>query len=138
MPRMTGVEEPRFHHSASSNPPNSAPLVKPRNEKAVSTTFGRARLAEATTISTAPHSTVETLLKRRKKPSDLSGNSFLAKSIVETEASEVKAELTEDMAAARIATMSSPFKMCGTAVNMKMGKMKSSALIPLPGRTSGT
>jgi hypothetical protein len=62
------------------------------------------------------------LLNRRKKPSDFAGKSFLAKSIVETEASEVRAELTEDIAAARMATMSSPFKMCGTAVNMKIGK----------------
>ncbi|HTA31508.1 MAG TPA: hypothetical protein VK731_13535, partial [Candidatus Cybelea sp.] len=67
------------------------------------------RLAEATAMSTAPQSTVEILLNRRKKTSDFSGKSFLAKSIVETEASEVRAELTEDMAAARMATMSRPF-----------------------------
>src|SRR5580658_7215022 len=123
MPRMTGVAAPRFHHTAKINPPSSAPLVRPRREKAVSTTKGRCRLAEATAMSTAPHATVEILLKRRKKSSDLPGSHFLAKSIVETEASEVRAELTEDMAAARIATMSRPFKTCGTPVNMKMGKM---------------
>ncbi len=85
----------------------------------------------------AAQNTVEILLTRRKNASDFPGSAFLRKSIVETEASEVSAELTEDIAAASIATISSPFRTCGTAVNMKMGKMKSLALMPLPGRISG-
>src|ERR1700734_197300 len=118
IPRITGMGERLFHEMARIKPPNRAPLVKPRSEKAVSSTNGRCRLKDATTISTTPHTTVETLLKRRKNSSDLPGSIFLAKSIVETDANEVMAELTEDIAAARMATMSRPFKICGAAVNM--------------------
>ena len=56
--------------------------------------------------------------------------------MVETEAREVIAELIEDIAAERIATMRKPFKMCGTSVIMKMGKIKSLDL--MPGRASGS
>ena len=42
---------------------------------------------------------------------------------------EVSAELTDDIAADRIATIRQPFSQCGTSVSMKMGKMKSLALI---------
>ena len=45
--------------------------------------------------------------------------------MVETEASEVSAELTEDIAAERIATIKNPFNTCGASVIMKIGKMKS-------------
>jgi hypothetical protein len=58
------------------------------------------------------------------------------KSIVETDASEVMAELMDDIAAARIATMRKPFRRCGTSVSMKIGKMKSFDL--MPGRASGS
>ena len=61
----------------------------------------------------------------------------LTKSIVETEASAVSAELTEDMAADKIATIKNPLSKCGTSVIMKIGKMKSLALMPEPGRGSG-
>ena len=57
--------------------------------------------------------------------------------MVETEAREVSAELTEDMAADRMATIRKPFSRCGTSVIMKMGKMKSLAVMPEPGRVSG-
>ena len=60
------------------------------------------------------------------------------KSIVDTEAKDVRAELTEDIAAARIATIKKPFNRCGTSVIIKIGKMKSFALIPEPGRGSGS
>ena len=49
------------------------------------------------------------------------------KSIVETDASEVRAELTEDMAAASMATIRKPFNRCGASVIMKIGKTKSFA-----------
>jgi len=60
-------------------------------------------------IKAAAQKTVEYLLKRRKKISLRPGRRCLTKSIVETEAREVRAELTEDMAAERIATIRNPF-----------------------------
>src|SRR5512135_2515376 len=88
-------------------------------------------------MSAAAHPTVEYLLKRKKKPSLRFGSACFTKSIVETDASEVSAELTEDIAADKMATMRNPRRTCGTSVIMKMGKMKSFALIPEPGRGSG-
>ena len=57
--------------------------------------------------------------------------------MVETEARDVSAELTDDIAADRMATIRNPFSRCGTSVIMKMGNMKSLAVIPEPGRVSG-
>jgi len=80
---------------------------------------------------------VETLLKRRKKLSLRAGMTCLTKSMVETDARAVRAELTEDIAAERMATIRKPFSRCGTSVIMKMGKTKSLAVMPEPGRVSG-
>src|SRR5213592_1557083 len=82
--------------------------------------------------------TVESLLKRKKKASLRRGSRCFTKSIVDTEASDVRAELTEDMAAERIATIKKPFNRWGTSVIMKIGKMKSKARIPEPGLGSGS
>src|SRR3954454_20999704 len=81
---------------------------------------------------------VESLLNRRKKDSLRCGRKCLTKSMVETEAKDVRAELTEDMAAERMATIRNPFSTCGTSVIMKMGKIKSLALMPEPGLGSGS
>ena len=93
-------------------------------------------LASATRIKANPHTTVENLLIRKKKLSLRFGASGFTKSMVETDASEVRAELTEDIAADRIATIRKPFSKCGTSVTMNVGKMKSLAL--MPGRGSGS
>src|ERR1051325_6343103 len=88
-------------------------------------------------MSSAAQTTVEPLLNRRKNSSLRFRAKCFTKSIVETDASEVSAELTDDIAAERIATIRNPFSQCGTAVSMKMGKMKSLRLIPEPGFASG-
>src|SRR3974390_3209563 len=88
-------------------------------------------------MSKPAQATVESLLKRRKNSSLRCGSACLTTSMVETEAREVRAELTEDMAAERMATIRKPFSTCGTSVIMKMGKMKSLAVMPEPGRVSG-
>ena len=121
IPVTTGAAGPRFQKSAINRPPSKAPLVNPRSLKAASRTKATSRLKYATKINAPAQAMVEILLKRRKKDSDRSGNIFLTKSIVETEASEVSAELTEDIAAARMATMSKPFNRCGAPVSMKIG-----------------
>src|SRR6266571_7104830 len=138
MPATTGSTRPLFQNSASANPPRRAPLVRPRSEKAAFKTNATSRLRYATAISAAPQITVEYLLKRKKKSSPrLLPARGLTKSIVETEASDVRAELTEDIAAERMATIRNPFSQWGTAVSMKIGKMKSYALMPAPGLVSG-
>ena len=58
-------------------------------------------------LSSAPVSKKDK--KRKKKVSLRPGRRCLTKSIVETEAREVRAELTEDMAAERMATIRNPF-----------------------------
>ena len=121
IPVITGAAAPCFQKSASNKPPSKAPLVNPRNLKAASSTNATSRLKYATKTNAPAQAIVEILLKRRKKASDRPGNIFLTKSIVETEASEVSAELTEDIAAARMATISKPFNRCGAPVSMKIG-----------------
>ncbi len=67
---------------------------------------------------------VEYLLKRKYQSSLLRPPvSGLTKSMVETEASAERVELTEDMAAERMATMISPFSKFGMTEMMKIGKM---------------
>src|SRR5216684_4817308 len=106
IPTTTGSARPFFQKSASPKPPRRAPLVSPRREKAAFNTKATSRLRYATAISAAPQITVEYLLKRKKKSSlRLWPARGLTKSIVETEASEVRAELTEDIAAERMATI---------------------------------
>lgn len=56
--------------------------------------------------------------------------------MVETEARAEMAELIDDIAAARMATMRKPRMMGGISVTIKMGKMKS--LERIPGRASGS
>src|SRR5262249_4817666 len=121
----------------NASPPASAPLVRPRSEKAALSTNSTLRLNEATRMRITAQNMVELLLKRRKKRSLRLGQRCFMKSIVETEANEVSAELTEDIAAARIATIRNPFRTCGTSVIIKIGNTKSLALIPDPGRGSG-
>ena len=41
--------------------------------------------------------------------------------MVETEAKAARAELTDDIAAERMATIRNPFRIGGTAVRIKMG-----------------
>src|SRR5262245_36591727 len=125
MARTTGRALPLRQNTASAKPPTSAPLVRPRSENAVFKTNSTCRLKYATKTSTAAQATVEVLLNARKKDSVRPCNTGLTKSIVETEANEVRAELTEDIAAARIATMRKPLSRCGASVSMKIGKIKS-------------
>src|SRR5207247_3409176 len=47
IPIITGVARPFFQNTASPRPPNSAPLVKPRNEKAAFKTNSTRRLKYA-------------------------------------------------------------------------------------------
>ena len=110
--------------------------MRPRREKAALRTKVTSRVSHAVPTSTAAQKTVEYLLKRRKYSSSRPFTIWRTKSIVETEASAVIAELIEDIAAERIATMRKPFRRCGTSVIMKMGKMKSLDL--MPGRASGS
>jgi hypothetical protein len=98
------------HPTASIKPPTSAPLVRPRRENAAFRTNSTRRLQYAVTTSSMAQSTVEALLNRKKNASSRSRDSGFTKSIVDTEASEVSAELTEDIAADRIATIKNPFR----------------------------
>src|SRR5216117_1517170 len=108
MPVMTGALRLFLENTASVRPPSSAPLVSPRKEKAAFNTNSTCRLKYATKMSAPAHTTVEVLLNCRKKASLRRGIACLTKSIVETDASEVRAELTEDMSADRIATIRKP------------------------------
>src|SRR5207302_1236726 len=137
IPVITGMARPFFQNTAIARPPSSAPLVRPRNENAAFNTNSTLRLKYAIKISATAHTTVESLLNRKKNASLLCGRACLTKSIVDTEASDVSAELTDDIAADKIATIKNPFSKCGTSVTINMGKMKSLALMPEPGRGSG-
>src|SRR5262245_12922419 len=105
IPAITDIARPFFQKMARPNPPRSAPLVRPRREKAALNTKSTRRLRLATRINARAHNTVEILLNRRKNDSLRSGEMRWKKSIVETEPSEVSAELTDDIAAESIATM---------------------------------
>ena len=83
-------------------------------------------------IKAMAQNTVEILLKRRKNSSLFFGIKCLTKSIVETDASDVSAELTDDIAADKIATIRNPRKRCGTSVIMKIGNTKSFDVMPEP------
>src|SRR6186997_2106386 len=96
IPQMTEMALPRFQNTARNNPPSKAPLVSPRSLKAMSRTKVTSRLRYATKIKAAAQKMVEILLKLRKYASDFRGNIFFTKSMVETDASDVSAELTED------------------------------------------
>ena len=52
------------------------------------------------------------------------------KSITETEDNALSAELTEDIAAAKMPTNNSPFTPTGASVSMKIGKAKSVCFLP--------
>src|SRR5438093_2899244 len=69
MPVMIGRERPFFQNTARARPPSSAPLVRPRKEKAAFKTNSTCRLKYAIKIKAAAQATVEALLKRKKKPS---------------------------------------------------------------------
>src|SRR3954454_11474022 len=101
IPVTNGAARPGRENTARANPAAKAPLVRPRKEKAVFKTNSTWRLSEATRIRATAHATVESLLNRRKKASLLPGIHCFTKSIVETEDREVRAELTEDIAAER-------------------------------------
>src|SRR5207245_11676227 len=113
-------------------------LVRPRKEKAALSTNSTWRLKYAMKINAPAHATVEILLNRRKKLSLFLDNICLIKSIVETDESEVSAELTDDIAAERTATIRNPRSTCGASVIIKIGKTKSLALIPDPDLGSGS
>src|SRR5688572_20040518 len=130
IPAIVARAPSRLQKSATISEPSSAPAVNPRREKAASRTNFTWRVAKAVRTSIPAQNTVEYLLKRRKYSSSRRLAIGFTKSIVETEASDVMAELIDDIAAERIATMRKPFKMCGTSVTMKMGKMKSFDLMP--------
>src|SRR6266540_3614125 len=122
MPAMTGVALPFFRTSAHSKPPSIAPLVRPVRANAAFKTNGISRLAYATTTNPSAHATVERLLNFRKYSSLRSTDRYpWITSIVETDASAESAELTDDMAADRMATIKRPFMIGGTAVRIKMG-----------------
>src|ERR1051325_2597132 len=133
---ITEAVRPFFQKIASVRPPRRAPRVKQRRETAALSTKATWRLRYAIKIKAIAQATVDILLKRKKNASLRCGSRCFTKSIVETEASDVRAELTEDIAAERMATIRKPFRMCGTSVIMKMGKTKSLAL--MPGRDSGS
>src|SRR5438874_4929845 len=122
IPVITERARPRFQNTARIKPPRSAPLVNPRNENAAFNTKSTCRLRDAMKINAPAQTTVEILLNRRKKPSLFLGKRWVTKSIVETEERDVRAELTDDIAAERMATMRKPRSTCGTSVIMKMGK----------------
>ena len=61
----------------------------------------------------------------------------MTKSIVETEASEVRAELTEDIAADRMATMRKPFSRCGHFGHHEDGKDEVVGVDAEPGAVPG-
>ena len=126
----------RFQNSAMISEPSNAPAVSPRSENAAFNTNVTSRVSHAVPTSTAAQNTVEILLNRRKYSSSRPFTICFTKSIVETDANDVIAELIDDIAADKIATIKNPFKMCGTSVIIKIGKMKSLDLIP--GRASGS
>src|SRR5882672_4354037 len=138
IPVTTGVARPGRQKIASARPPSSAPLVRPRSSNAAFRTKATCRLKEAIKIRAPAQTTVETLLKRKKNASLRRGNACLTKSMVDTEAKDVSAELTEDIAADKMATIKNPFKTWGTFVRMKIGKTKSLAVMREPGRVSGS
>src|SRR5882724_1718665 len=108
IPIIVGRAPQRRKNNAMIRLPRRAPLVKPRSENAALSTNSTWRESQATSTSTTAQPMVEALLKRRKNASLRPGDRGLRKSIVETDASAVMAELMEDMAAARIATMRKP------------------------------
>src|SRR5205823_640762 len=122
VPNRTGRARAFFQHKTSSKLPSNEPPVRPRRENAALSTYSTSRLREATTINGVAHTTVDALQKFRKNPSlRPTRESGLTKSIVETDASDVSAELTDDMDADKMATMRKPFSTCGTAVIMNIG-----------------
>src|SRR6185503_2381302 len=102
MPQIAAVAPRRFQNSATIRLPSKAPLVSPRSENAAFRTNGTWRVSQATPIRAAAQKTVELRLKRRKNSSSRPGRKRFTKSIVETEASAVSAELMLDIAAERI------------------------------------
>src|SRR5205823_3836433 len=108
MPVTTGKARPFFQKIASAKPPSKAPLVRPRNENAAFNTKSTCRLKYAMNTSAMAQAIVEDLLNRRKKASSLRGSKCLTKSMVDTDEREVRAELTDDIAAERMATIRKP------------------------------
>src|SRR5689334_24167692 len=110
IPDIVAREPSRRQKSAMISAPRSAPAVSPRNENAAFKTNVTSRVSHAVNTSIAAQNTVEYLLKRRKYSSLRSFTICFTKSIVDTEASAVIAELIEDIAADRIATIRKPFR----------------------------
>src|SRR5215212_4851873 len=87
----------RRQNSAMINEPSNAPAVSPRSEKAALRTKRTSRETHATPTSTAAQKTVEYVLNFKKYSSSFPFTICLMKSIVETDARAVIAELIDDI-----------------------------------------
>src|SRR5688572_12022068 len=121
MPTIAARAPSRRQKSAMISEPSKAPAVSPRRENAALSTNVTCRVRNAVNTSRAAQKTVEYLLKRKKYSSSRCFMICFTKSMVETDASDVMAELIDDIAADRIATIRKPFRMWGTSVIMKIG-----------------
>src|SRR4051812_28620249 len=103
MPIIAARGPKRRQNRAMINEPSKAPAVRPRSENAALSTKVTSRVSHAVKTSTPAQNTVEYLLNRRKYSSlrPFSSGICFTKSIVDTEASAVIAELIEDIAADR-------------------------------------
>src|SRR6186713_2171335 len=99
IPAIVAREPRRLQKSATMSDPSSAPAVSPRSENAALRTKVTCRVRKAVSTSIAAQNTVEYLLKRRKYFSSRPFAICFTKSIVETEARDVIAELIDDIAA---------------------------------------
>ena len=120
IPATTGQAAPLLLTIESTIPPNNAPLVSPTRLNAALITEVISRLRNATTTSIPPQNTVAQRLTRSPAASSFC---FPAKprSIVETEANALSAELTDDIAAAKMPTNSNPLMPTGASASMKIG-----------------
>ena len=109
MPVMTGMLRPFFQNTARARPPTSAPPVSPRKAKAAFKTKSTFRLRYAPKLTPGPGQSRP--LAEPQEEGSLFRGTWFTKSIVDTEARAVSAELTEDMAADSIATIKNPRNM---------------------------
>ncbi|OQB90329.1 MAG: hypothetical protein BWX84_01961 [Verrucomicrobia bacterium ADurb.Bin118] len=122
IPVITAAPRPRRQKSASPSPPIIAPLVRPFKENAQFKMNVTSRLAYATSASMTAQPTVEYRLNLRKNSSlRCRRKRALAKSMVDTDASADNAAATDDIAAARMATIMNPRTTGGMADRMKIG-----------------
>src|SRR5438105_3245307 len=105
MPVIVARAPRRRQKRAMIRDPSNAPAVSPRSENAALSTNVTWRVSHAVKTNIPAQKTVEYLLKRRKYSSSRPFTICRTKSIVDTDASAVMAELIDDIAADRIATM---------------------------------